>query len=168
MKAFIFIIVLLLPCLSSHAQVSHYNSSKLLTSKYEGVYSYEKKTEKIGGIVIIYPETDSTVLFYIDVIHGPPSYNMGALYGRLKIKNNNGIFFTKHGHSSSACKWSFEFSNHNLVVKTMDDQNECGFGNGVFADGDFNRIPDKKLDYFLNGEAKRVYFKDTKPEDYYR
>jgi hypothetical protein len=52
---------------------------KTATAKYLGIYSYGDDVEKgKTGTVFIYPETDSTILFYIDLNRGAPSYNMGS------------------------------------------------------------------------------------------
>ena len=57
------------------------------TIKYTGTYQLGDDIEKERiGTITIYPETDTTVLFYIDLNRGAPSYNMGQLYGRLKVK----------------------------------------------------------------------------------
>lgn len=129
-------------------------SSKLLTSKYAGLYSYGTDIEKGGiGTILIYPETDSTVLFYIDLNRGAPSYNMGSLYGRVKITDGKGTFYAKTDLTDQGCKWSFQFNDNSLVIKTIDDQYECGFGGLVYADGTYNRTSTKTPEYFENGEG---------------
>jgi hypothetical protein len=139
----------------------------VLTLNYAGTYSYGTDVEKGGiGTIFIYPETDSTILFYIDLNRGAPSYNMGSLYGRVKIYNGNGTFYTKFDFIDNSCKWTFQFSKDILTIKTVDGQYGCGFGHAVYADGNFKRVSNKTPDYFENGEGTKVYFKTTSPEKY--
>jgi hypothetical protein len=144
-------------------------TSKPLTLKYAGTYCFGTNIEKGSvGTIFIYPEADSTILFYIYINRGAPSYNMGSLYGRLKIVNDTGTFFNKFDFSDNGCKLTFKFSKRSLTIITDDNHYECGFGHAVFADGYFKQISGKILDYFENDEGTRVYFKTTTPEDYYK
>src|SRR5258708_4774879 len=142
-------------------------TSKLATSKYAGVYSFGTDIEKSSvGTILIYPETDTTVLFYINLNRGAPSYNMGSLYERVRITNGEGKFYTKFDFADKGCRWTFKFLKNSLLIKTVGDQDECGFGAYVFADGDFKQISDKTLEHFENMEGRKVFFKTTSPEDY--
>ncbi len=135
------------------------------TLKYGGTYSYGSNVEKGRiGTIYIYPETDSTILFYIDLNRGAPSYNTGYLYGRVIIKNDNGTFYTKIDPAENGCKLIFKFSRSKLTIQSIEVN--CGFGGLVYADGEFKKISKKPLDYFEDVEGKKVYFKTTKPEEY--
>src|SRR5258705_7715316 len=128
----------------ARGQVSTEKVNKLATSKYAGTYSFGKDIEKERiGTISIYPETDSTILFNIDLNRGAPSYNMGSLYGRVRITNGDGTFHSKFDHSDKGCKWTFKFSKNTLIIKTVEGQDECGFGAFVFADGEFKQISNK-------------------------
>jgi len=143
------------------------NAQAQSTSIYAGTYSYGGVAEgDAGGMVIVYPESDSTILFYIDICRGEPSYNLGALYGRITLKGGQGVFYTKYDYSNTGCKWQFSFLNDTLKISTIDYQYECGFGNGVVADGNYSRKSCVIPDFFENGESLKVYFKKTKPEEY--
>ncbi len=153
----------------TYGQTKVKKTDKRLTSKYAGTYSYGKDIEKGRiGTIFIYSETDSTILFYIDLNRGAPSYNMGSLYGRVKIINGSGTFFTKFDYSENSCKWNFRFLKNDLTIKTVDEQDDCGFGYAVIADGIFRKTSNKMLNYFEDMEGKKIYFKNTKPEDYYK
>lgn len=144
-------------------------TKSILTSKYAGIYSYGVNAEKERvGSITVFPETDTTVLFYIDLNVGAPSYNMGSLYGRVVIKNDTGTFFTKYDYEDNGCKWKFVFTKDDITIKAIEGQADCGFGHAVFADGVFNTQSNKVVEYFENMEGKKVYFKETKPEDYYK
>jgi hypothetical protein len=155
--------------LSCRGQTTNFTIKTPLTSKYAGTYSKGKDIDKEeNGTIFIYPETDSSVLFYFDLNRGAPSYNMGSLYGRVKILNNCGIFNTNSDFSEEGCKLTFQFIKSTLIIKTEDGKSDCGFGHGVFADGKYQKKSNIILDYFEDQESRKVFFKDTKPEDYYK
>lgn len=136
------------------------------TKQYAGTYSYGHSIKRNFGTILIYPETDSTILFFINVNRGAPSYNYGTLYARLQIKDGKGTFYT-NTFSENGCKLNFRFIKNNLIIETVDAQFDCGFGNGVFADGRFIK-ESSKIPYYFEDDIEKIYFKKTKPEDYYK
>jgi len=145
------------------------NGQSLKTAKYAGVYSFGKNVEKGSvGSVTIYPESDTTVLFYIDICRGAPSYNLGQRYNRLKIKSGVAIFFVKEGFDEKGCKWQLTIKNQILTVQTLDGCYECGFGGNVYADNRYV-LTDKAIPkYFIDGHKHKIYFSKTSPENYLR
>ncbi len=142
-------------------------SNLLLTSKYGGVYRWKSKvTEDRGGVVYVYPESDTAILFFLGLNGGAPSYNSGELYGRINISNDTGVFFNS-SYPGADCKFRFTFIGGNLNVKTMEDKYDCGFGAGIGADGEFKRESTIIPEYF-EGNDGRVYFKTTKPQQFYK
>lgn len=139
--------------------------SKLLTSKYAGFYSFESE-EKDGYYrkITIYPESDTTMLFYIDLNRGTPSFNIGSHYGRIVVKGDTAKYFTKYNYSEIGCGWQFIFEKDSLSISTIDNQNECDFGHAVFADGVYYRKSNKIYAYFEDWHGTKVYFRKTKPE----
>lgn len=143
------------------------STNSFLTSKYAGEYSWQSKvTADRGGQVTVYPESNTTILFYLYQNKGEPSYNMGDLYGRITITNGSGVFYNS-GFPGANCKFKISFSGEKLKIETLDGKDECGFGGGVYADGEFTRISSKIPEYF-EGYDGRVYFNATKPEQFYR
>jgi hypothetical protein len=136
---------------------------RLQTSKYSGTFSYSKGKSGPSGSILIYPESDSTVLFYIDINTGAPSYNMGSLYGRLKMSKGQGSFVSV----DHTCQWQIQVSDDKLTIRTINEFNACGFGNGVIIDGVFGRTSRKTPDHFINQEGTKYFFKTTTPEKYY-
>jgi hypothetical protein len=160
---------LLMLSLTIKGQTSNLFAHKPLTSKYAGIFTYGSDQEKGGiGTIIIYPETDTTVLFYIDLNRGAPSYNMGSLYGRVILKNDAGSFYTELDQADKGCKWTFNFVKDSLTIETITGYYDCGFGNAVYADGVYKKQSYKLLEYFEDMEGEKVYFSKTKPEDYYK
>ncbi len=163
----IVIIGLVFLSLISSGQIKKTGSNKLLTTKYSGIYSYGTNVEKGRiGTIYIYPETDNTLLFYIDLNRGAPSYNMGSLYGRVKITNDTGLFYTKLDYANEGCKWKFNFTKNSLIINTVDGESDCGFGRAVYADGEFKRKSNVCKEFFRDIEGKIIYFRNTSPEQY--
>ncbi|MFL9845036.1 hypothetical protein [Flavobacterium rhizosphaerae] len=158
------------------AEISEFLDEELLyvqnsgyaTAKYFGVYSYGTNADEgpIGNVTI-YPEDDDHILFYLDVNRGAPSYNMGALYGRIKIKDDKGVYYKDTAKDDAECQLLFTFKGDALKIGVVGNNNNCGFGNGVFADGTYQRVPKEYPLTFTNGEGTEVDFRYTKPEDYY-
>jgi len=136
------------------------------TQKFGGSYAYGKDIEKGRvGFIDVFPETDSTILFYLDLNRGAPSYNMGQLYGRIKIVNNSGVFYL--ANDGKGCKFKLTFSKRLLFIKTIDEQWQCPFGGGVYADGTFKKFSNKVPTCFIGPTGEdTVYFRTTPPEEY--
>jgi hypothetical protein len=107
------LIILLSSSIASLGQTGTTKTQKRLTSKYSGWYEYGRNIEKGRiGYILIYPETDNMILLYMELNRGAPSYNMGDLYGRIKIVNDTGTFFTRFDSMEKGCEFSFHFSVH--------------------------------------------------------
>jgi len=143
------------------------NTKSVLTEKYSGIYSFGENVEKGPvGSVTVFAETDTTILFFIDICRGAPSYNLGQLYDRLKIENGKGIYFSKYDFDEKGCKWEVIIDNNTLTIKTIDNCFECGFGGNVIADNKYIRKTLTKPEYFTNGEGNKFFFNKTSPENY--
>jgi hypothetical protein len=138
------------------------NSNRLRTLKYGGTFSFNRGKNNASGTILIYPETDTTVLFCIDLNKGAPSYNMGFLYSRLKINNRQGTYESE----DKGCQWGIIFSKNKLTITTVKGLRDCGFGHDVFADGAYKQISTKIPDHFVNPEGTTYFFKTTAPEKY--
>ena len=61
-----------------------------------GTYKFGDNVENgRAGSLVVYPLTDQTALFFLDVSRGAPSYNQGQIFGEMIIKHNIGIYDTK-------------------------------------------------------------------------
>lgn len=168
-KLLVFMLLCLSLCSCKKQKVSNENINRRIRLEYGGTYSFGQDVEEGSvGSILIYPDRDGTVLFFVDVCRGAPSYNMGTLYGRVRITNGSGVFYTKFDFSDIGCRWKFQFTKNNLSIKTIDDQCGCGFGNAVFVDGEYKKNSDTIPEYFENLDSKKIFFKNTKPEDYYK
>jgi hypothetical protein len=153
--------------LNSCAQTRVPGSLRPFNARFAGEYSYRLGKGAIGNI-ILYPETDTTMLFYIEINNGAPSYNSGRLYGRACVLNEAGLFDVKFDDAEHGCKWNLAFSRGLLTIRSVFPNFDCGFGNAVIADGDYKRRSHKVIEYFEDGESAKTFFSKTSPEAYYK
>jgi hypothetical protein len=141
--------------------------SSIKTLKYAGKYTYGENAEKGPvGSIFIYPESDSTILFFIDISRGAPSYNMGQMYDRLIIVNNKGYYSSNVEGDEKGCKWLLTIENKVLTIETLDESHSCGFGGNVYADNHYKLKSNKIPKYFIDGHNHKVFFSKTSPEHY--
>jgi len=139
----------------------------LNTEKYAGVYSYGDEIEKgTKGHIILFAETDNSVLFHISLNLGPKSYNSGETYGRLTFKDGKGVFSSsKNKYQGKGCKWDISIKKDTLTIATI--EGECGFGHSVVADGVFIKKDNNRPAFFEDVHGEKIYFIKTNPEEYY-
>ena len=162
---FIFFTGLMVATLAGFAQNTTTQSFR--TTNYAGTYSYGNIEHGARGRAVVYPESDSTVLVFIDICTSGSSM-IGQRYARVTIKNGQGIYYSKKNTDRKGCKWKLSFDNDVLTIKTLDDCNECGFGHDLRADSQYKRKMNIVPTYFTDREGRRIYFDKTSPENYTR
>lgn len=132
-----------------------------------GTYSFGDNVEEGPvGSVIVYPLTDNTALFFLDVCRGAPSYNLGQIFGQMTIKNNIGVYDSKFDDDDLNCFIKFEFNSDQLIVTTSDGHDDCGFGHAVYADNTYKLVDKSIPKFFINGEGDTIQFKGLTVEKY--
>jgi len=140
----------------------------LLTASYAGEYNWGDTTrEQAGGTLLVYPESDSTVLLALDVSNGPPAFHLGTLYRRAVVRRGVGQCAVQNEANRLNCRLQLAFSPQAVVVETEKGHGECGFGQGVRADATYRRTSATVPQQFIDGEGREVRFKTTTPEQYY-
>jgi hypothetical protein len=132
------------------------------TSKYKGIYGFDfsKEVEGNQGLLLIYPESDTSVLFHVDVCIGAPSYNLGIETGRLIVKNDSALY--QPAEYESTCKIMFYFKDDEIKLETASGFGECGFGMNVYADATYKLVKKVTPKYYNNGENTNYNFRDFK------
>ncbi len=132
-----------------------------------GTYSFGDNVEKGPvGSVIVYPLTDTSALFFLDVCRGAPSYNLGQMFGQMTIKDNVGVYDSKLDDDDLNCLIKFEFNADQLKVTTGEGRDDCGFGHAVYADNTYKLVDKSIPKYFINGEGDTIQFKGLTVEKY--
>lgn len=142
--------------------------STLLTASYAGEYNWGDTTrEQAGGTLTVYPESDSTVLFFLDVSNGPPAFHLGQLYQRAVVRQGVGRCAFQADYDPTGCRLRLRFSPQAVVIETEPGYAECGFGNGVSADETYRRRRRAAApQQFTDGEGRKIRFQSTPPEQY--
>ena len=99
-----------------------------------GTYEYDNGNDGDGTVKVQKISADK-IKVSVFVIGGPPSHNMGEFMKELKIKNGVAIY------KSGDCQIKFTFNSK--AVKVTQTGFECGFGNGVSADGYYKKTSSK-------------------------
>ena len=124
--------------------------------EYDGIYRYGTTADS-GRTSIIYvnQNSDSTLLFYLELNRGAPSYNSGAIVGQMTIIGPGEADFTmkNEGHNIN-CSMNFWFTNDSLYIRTNDQEDDCGYGYGVYSSGDFKKSGKEDLSFSLTGVVK--------------
>ncbi len=140
---------------------------KQTTTKVGGTYSFGEYPEKGAvGSLIVYPLTDSSALFYLNVCKGAPSYNQGQLLGKMIIKEHLGIYDSKVYDDDLNCILTFKFSSNQVELITENGHDLCGFGGNVYADYKYQLIDSAIPSYFINLEGDTISFEGLTIEKY--
>ncbi len=135
---------------------------------WTGTYTYGT-TAKMGaiGLLKIYPvdEDDSSYIFYLEVNRGHPSYNSGALIGRINASSKSeGISKIIDNQTGVNCTLRFDFEKDTIVIKTDSISCICGFGYAVTADGKYKKTNAKIPYFFIDRHGDTIYFKSLTDE----
>lgn len=130
------------------------------TARYAGTYSVDYPLPPGGATdLLIYPETDNSVLFYIYLNRGAPSHNMGEMYGRIEIDGQRGFMHRQLDYIDEPCHLEVMFGEDGtLTINSKDGQRGCGFGFGVYADHDYKRVSSEIPESFETYDGQKLYF----------
>ncbi len=135
------------------------DASSTNDSSFSGIYKYGTTAEEGRfGVLYVYPVSDTTMIIYLELSRGKPSYNSGALYSAIHI-NNKGIAYLKVDESHLDCSVKFDFRKESVEITTDSTHRKCPFGYGVYADGHYKKVSSEKPHSFINRHADTVYFK---------
>lgn len=150
----LFLCLFLLPiigvCQPTTFQGEYWNGGKSTGDAYQRLQIHYKKNGEI--------------FFYIEVGRGAPSYNSGALYGKLIANKTTGHLQYLAKDTTLDCSLDFAKTNNHIVVKTING--DCPFGYGVFPDGTYKMKKKSNPMYFNDRSGQKIYFEKTDPEHY--
>ena len=127
-----------------------------------GIYKYGTSPQDGRfGILYVYPVSDTTMIIYLELSGGKPSYNSGALYGVIDV-NKQGVAYYKDDESYLDCSIKFSFEKDLVDIVTDRNHCNCPFGSRVFADGHYRKVSFEIPKSFVNRHADTIYFKTLK------
>ena len=111
------------------------------------------------GSLDIYQESDTSLIFNLDLCRGAPSYNLGSQIGRIIKDNNQWIYYVNDDFLN--CKLEFIIFRDIIEIKTMEGFGNCGYGGGVYSDGSYKRYESGNPEYYLLPPYyEKKWFKD--------
>lgn len=143
MKKLVFFLPLLLACCMLSAQ------------DLSGTYGYTMPLDELpkdrsaipGGTLVLVKTEGNTYRFWLDVLTGPPGWNRGETDGTITFKNDTAGYEFSFEDDDHPCILKFKVSGKTISINSQSTSLHCGFGNGVYADGDFAWMkPQQKLD----------------------
>jgi hypothetical protein len=135
-------------------------------TNYSGTYGYSfkpqgepPKTEAdkgpTGKLVLLKMEGNK-YRFWLDVSLGWPNYNVGETDGTINIVNDTASFDNTFEEATNPCILKFKIAENIININSLSSSFNCGFGNGVNADGDYTKL---KTQPILNNEwLKKEYY----------
>lgn len=134
--------------------------TEVIKPRYGGIYAFGDSAaeEKARGRAYIYPENDSTLLFYIRSCNGAPAYNSGEIDGRVTVQDGKATFRKDFGSAGKDCVIHFTFHGDTLTIAQENYDCGCGFGHNVYLDDIFLRTTSDIPPYFTTMANDTVYF----------
>jgi hypothetical protein len=138
-------------------------SSAQKTKKYEGIYKYNI-ADSLTGFLKLYPESDSTMFFYIrNTSIASETFSWGN-YGLIIIKDNTGMY-SEHSDPGLGIHWdctlSFKFGKGQVTITTVVGHGECLYGPNISADGIYILENNVSPNYFIYAKKDTIYFNRT-------
>ena len=122
------------------------------TTRYAGTYRWrEADNPEMGGTLAVYPESDSTILFYLESNDGAPAYHMANVFGRAHLRGDTATYFGKAAEDAHGCRLKIGFSPAAArVLMASGAENDCFFGGSFTPAGLYQRtshtIPQQVID----------------------
>jgi hypothetical protein len=114
-----------------------------------GTWEYHGLAE--SGMQLMTLLTGDVVRFQLEISRGAPSYNTGWIEGKFRLTGASGIFRSSE-YGTCVIKFEFKKSTVRLQEASPEEQ-ECGFGHNVHADGTL-MIKSRKKPKLSNGDPR--------------
>lgn len=117
-------------------------------TNYAGVYGYTTENSNLpkdksaipGGTLVLVKMEGNKYRFWLDVLNGPPGWNRGETDGTISFVNDTASFDNSYEDAAQPCILKFKMTNNTININSQSTSFNCGFGNGVHADGDYPKL----------------------------
>ncbi|HEV7781782.1 MAG TPA: hypothetical protein VGO58_10990 [Chitinophagaceae bacterium] len=93
-----------------------------------------------SGKLVLLKMENNKYRFWLDVTMGWPSYNVGETDGTIVFVNDTASFDNTFEGAEKPCILKFKIASNVININAMSTSFNCGFGNGVNADGDYAKL----------------------------
>lgn len=124
--------------------------------KPKGNTGNDKDATGPEGYLVLKRMSGNKYRFWLDVTIGWPSYNKGETDGTITIVKDTASFDNTMEDAEKPCILKFTVKGKTIHINSMSSSFNCGFGNGVNADGDYTWL--KNQPTINNAWLKEQYF----------
>lgn len=139
MKRIIIYIITFLIGLPAVAQIDHSGSYEY-SFKPQGSTGNDKDATGPKGTLVLLKMDGNKYRFWLDVTIGWPNYNVGETDGTITIVNDTASFDNTFEDAEKPCILKFKIAKDAIHINSLSTSFNCGFGNGVNADGDYPKL----------------------------
>lgn len=136
MKKITIYIIALLIGLPAMAQ-PNYSGSYGYSFKPVGDPGNDKDATGPAGTLVLLKMDGNKYRFWLDVTLGWPNYNTGETDGTVTFVNDTASFDNTFEDAEKPCILKFKIFGKTIHINSLSTSFNCGFGNGVNADGDY-------------------------------
>lgn len=108
-----------------------------------------------GGQLVLLKMEGNQYRFWLDVLTGAPGYNRGETDGTVSFVNDTASFDNTFEDAIDPCVLKFRRSGKNIIISNKAASFNCGFGNGVSADGEYKWLDNQVV--LNNAWLKKQY-----------
>jgi hypothetical protein len=117
-------------------------------TNYAGTYGYQLANESHpkdknaipGGTLVLVKMEDNKYRFWLDVLNGAPGWNRGETDGTITFTGDSALFDNTFEDATNPCILKFKMGKNTININSQSTSFNCGFGNGVHADGDYPKL----------------------------
>jgi len=139
MKKTLLILILLVTSIALTAQ-TNLSGTWAYSFKPQGNPPKEALNAGPSGKLVLLKMENNKYRFWLDVTVGWPSYNVGETDGTISFVNDTASFDNTFEDAEKPCILKFKVANNVININAMSTSFNCGFGNGVNADGDYTKL----------------------------
>jgi hypothetical protein len=157
MKSITISLISLFAFLSISAQ-PNYSGAYGYSFKPQGEPPASKTNDGPKGNLVLLKMEGNKYRFWLDVSQGWPYYHVGETDGTISFVNDTASFDNTYEDAANPCILSFRISDNVIHINSHSTSFNCGFGQGVNADGDYTKL---KLQPILNNEWLRKEYSQS-------
>ena len=137
------------------AAQSNLSGSYGYSFKPQGNTGNDKDATGPNGNLVLIKMDGPKYRFWLDVSLGWPNYHVGETDGTITFVNDTASFDNTFEDAETPCILKFKIAGNSININSQSTSFNCGFGNGVNADGDYTKLKTQPI--LNNAWLKKEY-----------